>query len=270
VRPTARSARGRVRLVHWNEREGAVCAERLSRLGYEVAVGPVDGVAGLRALREHPPEAVVIDLSRLPSAGRDVGLALRTSPATRRVPLLFVGGEAAKVEGVRKHLPDAAYTAWDAIGHDLESAIARPPANPVVPDSALAGYSGRPLAHKLGIAPGARVALLGAPGGFADTLGELPAGARLTRSARGPFDLAIWFCRDLAALAAGIAGRAAALGERPIWIAWPKKTSPLASDVSEREVRAAGLAAGLVDYKVCAIDAVWSGLLFRRRRAKPR
>ena len=131
-----------------------------------------------------------------------------------------------------------------------------------------AGYSGTPLAKKLCIKPGMTVGLIGAPRDFADILGELPAGARLCAGIRGRAGLLIWFVRREKELAADVARVARAANESPLWIAWRKKTaqpSP-ASGPDENAVRSAGLSAGLVDYKVCAIDETWSGLLFARRR----
>ena len=152
--------------------------------------------------------------------------------------------------------------ARDAVGN----APARPPAAPVGPASNLAGYSGTPLPKKLGIKPGRTVALVGAPRDFARTLGRLPAGARLRRGAIGARDLTIWFTASRKNLDSNLARLAREIGDTPMWIAWPKQTSGMKTDLREQGVRAAGLAAGLVDYKVCAIDATWSGLLFRRRK----
>lgn len=129
-----------------------------------------------------------------------------------------------------------------------------------------AGYSGTPLPKKLGVKPHSRLALFGAPDTFAATLGALPEGARLLRgSARA--DLAVWFDRSRADLARGIARRAAAVPPGGLWIAWRKQASGQATDVGEADVRAAGLEAGLVDYKICAVDGTWSGLKFASRRA---
>jgi hypothetical protein len=132
-----------------------------------------------------------------------------------------------------------------------------------------AGYSGTPLPRKLGITPGMTVALFGAPDGFAGTIGDLPQGASLRAGGRAPFELILWFVRTEGELSRGIARMARAAGEGPMWIAWPKKTAraPGSLGPSEKDVREAGLGAGLVDYKVCAIDAAWSGLLFRKRKA---
>jgi len=256
-----------VRLIHWNQTEAENGATRIRAGRYEVHAGPLTA-PGLRQLREHPPDAVVIDLSRLPSQGRDVGLGLRTYATTRRVPLVFVGGDPDKVAGVTALLPDATYTTWGRIRSALARAIANPPAAPVVPRSALAGYSGTPLPRKLGIRENSVVVLVNAPPGFRAGLGTLPAGALVTDRWPGRFQLAVWFVRSLRDLRRGVRAAAARLKEGSLWIAWPKKSSSPASDLTQQCVREAGLGAGLVDYKVCAIDATWSGLLFTRRRKR--
>ena len=130
----------------------------------------------------------------------------------------------------------------------------------------LAGYSGTPLPRKLGIKPGTVVRLLNAPAGFETTLGELPEGARVTRRRGGACHLTLWFVPRRRDLEEGLERVAGAVTTDRLWIVWPKKTSPLASDVSQRDVRSAGLHQGLVDYKICAVDEDWSGLLFSRRK----
>ena len=256
----------RVRLIHWNAAEARERAVRLRAAGHQVAHAVPVGLAFLRGLRANPPAAVVIDLGRLPSQGRDVALAIRQARPTRGVPLVFVGGEPDTVRRVRTVLPDASFTSWVAIGGALKWAIAHPPADPVAPRSLLEGYSGTPLPKKLGIKADGEVALVGAPRGFRALLGDLPEGARVRTVIAGRPDVTIWFVRSAAELRRGMAALAARAGDRRLWIAWPKKASALAADVSEREVRAAGLAVGLVDFKISAIDATWSGLLFTRRK----
>lgn len=126
-----------------------------------------------------------------------------------------------------------------------------------------AGYSGTPLPRKLGIRAGYRVALLRAPADFVETLGELPADVTVRRQARPPLDVIVAFVRSRAELDRGLDAWHAALNPAGgLWIAWPKRTSGVETDLSEAAVRAAGLATGLVDNKVCAIDATWSGLRF--------
>lgn len=128
------------------------------------------------------------------------------------------------------------------------------------------GYSGTPLPRKLGIKEGTRVRLVGAPRDFATTLGPLPDGASLRRRGEGPRDVTIWFVRRRRVLEDGIAAMAERIASDKLWMVWAKKSSPLATDVSEREIRAAGLAHGLVDFKICAVDQDWSGLCFARRK----
>ena len=125
-----------------------------------------------------------------------------------------------------------------------------------------AGYSGTPLPRKLGIKAGARVALIGAPDGFDATLGELPAGVAVRRRLGGaPIDVIVAFFSRRALLERRLQGLSAALDPAGgLWIAWPKRASGVDTDVTEDVVRTLGLAAGLVDNKVCAIDQVWSGL----------
>lgn len=125
-----------------------------------------------------------------------------------------------------------------------------------------AGYSGTPLPRKLGIKPGQRVLLLGAPDGFeAGTLGELPDGVRVGRRASGRADVIVSFHDRRADLAARLPQlRELMEPAAGLWIAWPKRASGVPTDLTEDVVRELALAARLVDNKVAAIDATWSGL----------
>ena len=126
-----------------------------------------------------------------------------------------------------------------------------------------AGYSGTPLPRKLGIREGSRVLLVGAPDDFALTLGELPAGVEFATDGASELDVIVVFVLELAALRAQFASLAEALQPAGgLWVAWPKRSSGVATELDENIVREFGLAAGLVDNKVCAIDATWSGLRF--------
>ena len=255
----------RIRLIHWKPEEAEERAATLRKAGYEVELSPVDA-ASLRALKKQPPAVVVIDLTRLPSHGRDVALAMRTAKTTRHVPIVFVDGPAEKLARIQKMLPDATYTPWRRIRSALKRAIASPPENPIVPTSNLAGYSGTPLPKKLGIKKDMVLALLNAPADFESTLGELPEGVKLRKQARGRADLTIWFPKAKSDLERRIERMAQFIGDGGLWIAWPKKSSGLKSDLTQTLVRNTGLANGLVDYKICAIDQTWSGLKFTRRK----
>ena len=129
----------------------------------------------------------------------------------------------------------------------------------------MAGYSGTPLPKKLGIKNGFRVSLFEMP---ADVRAELKASlstCEVDRNVKGPIDFMMWFARskqelsDLEQVVKSLAPSGM------LWVSWPKKSSGVSSDLDENKVRSVGLAAGLVDVKVCAVSEVWSGLKFVRR-----
>jgi len=131
-----------------------------------------------------------------------------------------------------------------------------------------AGYSGTPLPKKLGIREGSRVAVVSAPDGFTRVLAPLPPGVELRTGARGRCDVVVFFVTRRAELARRFPGFVRALEpDGGLWVAWPKKTSGVATDLVFDAVQSVGLDAGLVDNKVCAIDTTWSGLRFVRRVA---
>jgi hypothetical protein len=128
------------------------------------------------------------------------------------------------------------------------------------------GYSGTPLPQKLGIKPGSRVLLDGAPAGF--DLGPLPEGATLSTRVVSSYDVAVLFTTDATRLAKRwtlVHPRVTPAGR--LWVAWPKRASGMPTDLDENAVRDHGLTHGRVDVKVCAIDTTWSGLAFVMRLA---
>ncbi len=139
----------------------------------------------------------------------------------------------------------------------------------------MAGYSGTPLVKKLGIKPGSNIVFVNAPSDYADEL-DLPADASTNSRSSKPLDFAQLFVRsenELTKKFSQYAKRLNASGM--LWVSWPKKSSGVSTDLSENIVRDIGLAAGLVDVKVCAVNEVWSGLKFvfrlrDRARMKPR
>jgi hypothetical protein len=260
-------SRRRVRLVHWKQEEVPERAARLEAAGYAVD-GEVPGTSiGIAALRANPPDAFVIDLGRLPSHGREVAFSLRQSKALRGIPIVFVGGAEAKVGAIREQLPDAAYTSWDGIEADLAAAIESQPAEPVVPESDSGSRSGKPLAQKLGVRDGMTIALLDPPDGIEATLAPLPAGVTLRHSNRGAREITLWFVISRRELERRFVAVARAVGEGTLWMAWPKRSSGVETDLTEDVIRAVALPAGMVDTKVCAIDETWSGLRLSMRRS---
>lgn len=134
-----------------------------------------------------------------------------------------------------------------------------------------AGYSGKPLAAKLGIKPGHRLVLIGPPADFNTTLGPLPDGVAIGRGRAGQMDIVLLFCGNRARLSGGFAKAKRLM--RPggaLWVCWPKRSSGMVTDLGENIVRAEALAGGLVDVKVCAVDQIWSGLkLVYRLKDRP-
>jgi hypothetical protein len=134
--------------------------------------------------------------------------------------------------------------------------------------STTAGYSGTPLPRKLGIKPQARLGLIGVPHDFDEVLGELPLGVSVRRRLRGRFDVLVVFVQKRSELERRLPALKEALDQAGgLWVAWPKRSSGVATDLGEGTVRELGLGIGLVDNKVCAIDATWSGLRFVYRLA---
>jgi hypothetical protein len=138
----------------------------------------------------------------------------------------------------------------------------------------MAGYSSTPLAKKLGIKENSRIGLVNAPKDFESELGELPDGATFVKRMTNSLDIILFFVfkeRELTQNFSRLAQKLVSNGM--IWIAWPKKSSGVATDLSFERVQRIGLDAGLVDVKICAVDETWSGLKFVYRlkdRSKPR
>ena len=133
----------------------------------------------------------------------------------------------------------------------------------------MAGYSGKPVVQKLGIRPGFCIFIDGAPAAYRDIVGPLPAGVTIVKRPRVPLDMVHLFALQAAGLAGRLRGcRAAIEPDGMIWVSWPKRSSGVATDLTDVVVRATALPLGLVDIiglvdiKVCAIDDVWSGLKF--------
>ena len=254
-----------LRLVCWNPQLARDHARLLGRPGWKIDASPLNPSGLIGQFRAHPPAVVVLDLDRLPSHGREVGVALRTSKSTRHIPLVFAGGPPEKVEPIRAELPDAQFTSWDRITAAIDRALRDAPADPVRPKSHMERYAGTSLPRKLGLKPGMTVALLGAPEGFVDTLEGSE--ARMKTTLTRQTGMVLWFVhsrRELETEAPYLAARLpAACG---LWIVYPKQSGRFRVDFNENDVRQAGLATGLVDYKVCAVDRDWSGLKFSHRR----
>jgi|SRR5579863_7117022 len=258
-----------VRLICWKPELARERARSLTEAGFPVDASPLNPSRLMGHFRANPPLAVVIDLDRLPSHGREVAVALRNGKYTRHIPIVFAGGLEEKLERVRRELPDAVFTGWKKVTPALRKALKSVPAEPVRPVAHMARYEGSSLVKKLGFKPEMTVALLGPPEDFEESLGELPEGVEMQTRITAQTGMAIWFVRSRRELEEEVAYVSTRLPPGcSVWIVHPKRTGRYQVDFKQNDVRAAGLAEGLVDYKVCAVDADWSGLKFARK--KPR
>jgi hypothetical protein len=201
---------------------------------------------------------VLIDLTRLPSYGKAIGALMRASPSLRTIPLVFIEGDPDKSGSVRETLPGAVIAPWTRIGAAIAKAITQPPKvlHPPRP-------SRTSLAAKLGIRDGSRVALVRAPAGF-----ELPDGVR-PHPRVGEADVILMFFKSAAALGRELPELPALMCKgRKLWILWPKRAGTQATDLTMPRIREMAAVYGLVDYKVCAVDETWSGMVLGVRRGR--
>lgn len=255
----------RVVLVHWNTAEAEDRARELRRSDLDVVIHS-DPRAHPRAVAASSPDAVIIDLARIPSQGRELGAWLRRNASTRCTPIVFVEGDPEKTARVRTLLPDATFVPSSDLLETLMRDVPKPLPAPVVPDG-MAAYTASPLPKKLGITSGSRVVLSHAPRGFEDVLGS-PGTGTISRTARSG-DVVLLFVDSRAELTRRFDHAADCVSEGGrLWIAWPKRSAGARGDLTQSAVRAHGLDRGWVDYKIASIDATWSGLCFARRKGR--
>lgn len=251
-----------VRLIHWHDAEREERAERVRDAGFECdasAFGPRYG----EEVRKEPPDIYLIDLSRLPSHGREAGVYLRGSQFQGHVPVVFVDGLPEKVDRVREELPDAIYCRWRQVKRALQQASRQKLAPKKRLPSDSGPYSGTPLWKKLGLKPGGSLALAGAPEGLAERcFADLPADCTLRSRAAGKPNVVVWFVRSQAQFRRELASKRRFARGGGLWVAWPKKASEIQTDLARDFIRRALLDDGLVDIKVCAVDQTWSGMRF--------
>jgi len=258
----------RIRLVHWKPEEASPIAETLKSAGFEV---DFDGKAApelLRAVRSFPPGAIVIDLSRLPSHGREVATALRGNKHTRQIPILFLDGDPAKVAVVREKLPDAAYCERARLVAALRKCIKEATKDPVVPMQMMDRYATRTTAQKLGIVTGSKVAVMDAPRDYVRVIGALPDAVEFDEESWNGCAVTLWFVEEPEAFLAALPKMRRAAAVSKLWVAWPKKAARKDSLLNETIIRDMGIAHGLVDYKVCSVNETWSGLCFALKKAR--
>ena len=250
-------------VVHYAPAEAGSIAERIRREGFEADVCPARGNPCIAAIRESPPDVVVIDLMRMPSYGRWIAALLRQQKSTRMIPLVFVEGDPEKARLVRKLLPDAVFTSLTRIGPALESAIRTPPRDPMLADPTRV-----PAAGKLRIREGSVVALLHAPTDFRASLKPLPKGVRFQTTVPGA-DVVLLFVKSSAQLARELPpAMRESDAKAMVWVIWPKKTSGVKTDLTLNVILQICSTMGFAMQKTCAVDQTWSGLAMGKSRKR--
>jgi len=254
----------KIHLIHWKPAEAAPRIAQLAAAGHEVVYVEPDNSGIMKHIRASAPQAVVIDLSRMPSHGKAVANEIRRASKLRATPIVFAAGESEKVAAIRELFPDALYTSWERIAATLRKA--KPLAEPALPVSASSfeQYAGRPLAQKLGLKAGMKVALFGAPANFDRIAADFPDDIEWLERPSKSAELVLLFAESQAMFEASF-GRAAALN-LPIWVFWPKQASGNSTDLTQHIARTIGQSFGYTDCKVCSFDATWSGFLFRLKK----
>jgi CheY-like chemotaxis protein len=256
----------RVRIIHWKPAEAGPLVDACRSSGFQVDYDAeaLSGPAIGRAIRELPPDAVVIDLSRLPSHGRELAVWLRGAKSTRHIPIVFVNGEAGKVEKVREILPDATFATTARVRAAVASACRKRTALPIQPAPMMERYKAKTAAEKLGIKEKSTVAVIDPPRDYLSVLGVLPENADIIEDPESVQSVTLWFVHEPATLLARLRGMCAIAARTRLWILWRKGSD---NGITQNAVRQAALDRGLVDYKICSVDGRWSGILFARKKA---
>ncbi len=252
--------------MHWKRPEAAKHIAFLRGAGYRVDYEEQFRPGLLRSWRESPPDAFVIDLSRLPSQGREIAIALRQSPATRRIPIVFCEGASEKVDKIRAELPDACYSTLARLASTLKKALAKEWVDPVTPTAMMDRYAARTAAQKLGIKECSRVVLIDPPRDYRKALGELPRNVEILEEAMNNAGVTLCFVHEAHLLQSTLSAVRDRAGISKLWILWRKGGSATRGEITERLVREQAIDLGLVDYKICSVDKVWSAMLFAPRR----
>jgi CheY-like chemotaxis protein len=262
----------RVRLFHFKAAEAGPLIAILRAAGHKVEYDEKMGTPLYQAIRAAPPDAFVIDLTRMPSHGRYVAFGMRQSPKTRHVPIVFVDGDAEKVAITRQQVPDAFYTPRAKVVATIKKAVKSRVENPVKPDR-LFSYHTRTAAQKMGIAKDARVGVIDGPRDYERVLGEVPEGVEFVEGAQAGCSLLIWFLHDPDVYLEMLPRIRACAARSKVWVLWKKGGTTRTGAVTQPLIREAAQEFGMVDYKICSVDKNWSGIALTLKKAalkKPR
>jgi hypothetical protein len=248
----------RIVFLHWKREEIRELASRI--LGCAIACYvPIAG-EGMKGLKEYPiPDALVIALDRMPSHGRDIGYAFHRQKSTRQVPLVYVGGDPAKVEKIRELLPESTFTDWDRVSEAIRGAIANPAMVLPRPGGEI---STAPVYRKIGLEQGMRIALLGAPAPLEDLAPGLPSGIAIDEEPSIQTAMTLWFVRSEEEFAGGLPEIAPALGKKPrLWVFYQR-----GKGLTWTRMLEAAAAYELAQFKIMRLNERWSGVGFGRSR----
>jgi hypothetical protein len=253
----------RVRIVHWKPSEAGDLLATCRAAGFHVDFEDQDLASTIKAVRENPPDVLVIDLSRMPSHGRELAIWFRNLKRTRHMPIVFAGGAPEKVAGIRGQLPDAVFSSLHRLAADIRHAQTHPVLNPATPPRVMERYGSRTNAQKLGIQAGSTVGLFDAPRDYAAVLGELPADVELIEDPGHAQPVTLWFVTDPREYVNGLRRKRALAGRTKLWVIWRKAST---NGLNGNLVREAANGVGLVDYKICSLSQQWSGMAFAVRK----
>jgi len=257
---------GRLRVIHWDAEEARTLVELCRRAGYHIDYDSGGGPVVVKATRNAPvPDAIVIDLTRLASHGREVGVALRNYKGLRATPIVFVDGEEMKVEKTRERVPDVYFCSRGQLLRTLKKAIREAGSKPPAPATGMMElYRSRFTFQKLGVQSGMSLGVVDPPRDYLAALGEMPEGVEIVENPDSPQPVTVWFVHELDPYLDALRRMRAIADRTKLWIAWRKGAK---NGITQNSVREFAREFGLVDYKICAIDGHWSGMLFTRKKA---
>jgi hypothetical protein len=252
-------ARPRAILLHWKAEEIKDLAQRLHGIDV-LPYAPVSG-EGMKGLAEYSvPDALVVSLDRIPSHGHAVAWHYHSRTATRHVPIVFVGGEADKVAKVREAMPFAIFCSWETAAESVRTAVANPGAVPLAAPKPIS--SNRPMHAKLGLKPGMRIALIGAPAELHRLVPDLDFDVDIVEEPDARTEASFWFVRSASEVDDGLAWIAPRLGPKPrLWVFYRKGKGVTWQSLSE-----AALPYGLAQFKILSLNAEWTGTGFGASR----
>ena len=256
----------KIKLIHWDQEQCKEKARLLESIGNEVDAESMRDKGTFKRIKEYPPDVFVIDLSRLPSHGREIAIGLRNIRSTRNIPIIFTEGETDKVDKIKLLLPDSVFCRWKTIRSSLKKAASQKQSAKIVPLSMMDRYTNTPLVGKLGIKENYKIALINSPKNFKNKLTGLPSNVEIFADLKSDRDIILWFVQSKKEFDTGLISILKSVKNNMLWIATPKKSSGVVTDINQNIIRRIGLNEGLVDFKICSIDEKWSGLLFKRRK----